>query len=73
MNLFRSEEHAKNWKKFQEGTEAGILPAEGLAQAFSIGFFTRRLEPDYVAKVGDYVAELIQSVSGLGPFWQIEG
>ena len=71
MNLFRSEEHAKNWKKFQAGTEAGILPVEGLAQAFSIDFFTRRLDSDYVAKVGGYVEELIQSVSGMGPFWQM--
>ena len=71
MNLFRSEEHAKNWKGYKDNTEAGIVPVENLAQAFGIGLFTRRLDPDYVAKLGEYVQELVQTVSGMGPFWQM--
>jgi hypothetical protein len=71
MNLFRSEEHARNWKGFKENTEAGIVPLKSLAKVFSIKLFTRRLDPDYVTKIGDYIQEFVKTVSGMGPFWQM--
>ena len=50
MNLFRSEEHVRNWIGFKSGTEEGIVDLSVLAKLFSVDTFTRRLEPDYVSR-----------------------
>jgi hypothetical protein len=47
MNLFRSEEHVRNWSGFKSGTEEGIVELSALVKAFSGNLFTRRLDPDY--------------------------
>ncbi len=49
MNLFRSEEHVRNWSGFKSGTEEGIVELSVLAKLFSVYIFTRRLDPDYVS------------------------
>lgn len=73
MNLFRSEEHVKSWEGFKPGTEAGMLPLAGLAQVFSGNFFTRRMDPDYIAHYGEYLTELVGTLGGLGlgEFWEM--
>ena len=70
MNLFRSEEHVKNWRGFKPGTEEGINKLSDVVGLFSGSFFTRRLDPDYVSRMGDYLEELIGVLKGLGAFWQ---
>ena len=70
MNLFRSEEHARNWSGFKTGTDEGINPLEAIARLFSGNFFTRRLDDDYITRMRDYLLELVGALKGLGPFWQ---
>ena len=70
MNLFRSEEHVRNWSGFKAGTEEGINRVSDIAALFSGNFFTRRADPDYVSRMQEYLMELIGVLKGMGPFWQ---
>ncbi len=70
MNLFRSEEHARNWKGFKADTEEGINPVSDIAGLFSGNFFTRRLDPGYASNMMEYLMELIGVLKGMGSFWQ---
>jgi hypothetical protein len=70
MNLFRSEEHVRNWSGFKEGTEEGILELSGLGRLFSGDLFRRRLDPDYVSRYKEYGRAFATAVKGIGrPFW----
>jgi hypothetical protein len=72
MNLFRSEEHIRNWTQFDPATKEGILPLENLARLFSGNLFQRRLDPDYVARCPEYVGEFLTELSKIAkarPFW----
>jgi len=69
MNLFRSEEHVRNWSGFKAGTEEGINKLSDVAGLFSINFFTRRLDVDYVSHMQEYLMELIGALKGMGSFW----
>ncbi len=73
MNLFRSEEHIRNWSGFDAATAEGILPVPDLAKLFSGNFFTRRLDPDYVTRNQEYLGEFLADVAELAktrPFWK---
>ncbi|MBI4774208.1 MAG: hypothetical protein HY788_08515 [Deltaproteobacteria bacterium] len=70
MNLFRSEEHVRNWSGFKPGTEQGINPLAGVVGLFSGPFFTKRLEPDYASRMQNYLMELIGVLKTMGSFWQ---
>jgi len=75
MNLFRSEEHIKNWQGYRPGTEGGIVALKDLVGLFSLDFMRRRLDTDYVSRSGEYVDGLLSAVAGIGkeiPFWAIE-
>jgi len=75
MNLFRSEEHVRNWSDFKPGTEEGIVELPTLVKVFSGNLFTRRLNPDYIANFPKYLGEFISAVGGIGkvrPFWSPE-
>lgn len=69
MNLFRSEEHARNWTGYVPGTEQGIIPLQRIVKLFSGNFFRKRREPDYVSKSGQYVQEFLSALAENGPFW----
>ncbi len=72
MNLFRSEEHIRNWSGFKSGTEEGIVELSVLGKLFSFDTFTRRLDPDYLAHVQDYrVARASgwEEIMKKSPFW----
>ncbi|MBI5585395.1 MAG: hypothetical protein HY892_16410 [Deltaproteobacteria bacterium] len=71
MNLFRSEEDVRNWSGFKAGTEEGIVPLADMARAFSGNFFKRRLDPDYVSRLREYMKEMVGALQGMGSFWQI--
>jgi hypothetical protein len=73
MNLFRSEEHIRNWDGFAAGTEEGIIPLLDLVKLFSGNYFRRRLDPDWVSRSRQYGAEMVATmieIGKTGPFWQ---
>ena len=70
MNLFRSEEHVRNWSGFKADTEEGMNPLSDVLGLFSMSFFTRRLDSDYVSQMQGYLMELIGALKGMGSFWQ---
>ena len=72
MNLFRSEDHIRNWAQFKAGTEEGMVPLDNLVKLFSGSFFRKRLEPDWVSRSREYALEMIAILKELGmtgPFW----
>lgn len=74
MNLFRSEEHIRNWSRFDPAAEQGIVPLADLVRLFSLDMFTKRLEPDYATRSRAYAGEFLAAVAELGktrPFWRM--
>jgi hypothetical protein len=73
MNLFRSEEHVKRWSLYEPESEDGIMPVEDWAKLFAGPMFRNRLDPDYLARAGEYRGEfaktLFQDLQKSGPFW----
>ena len=73
MNLFRSEEHIRNWARFDADTEEGIIPLNDLVKLFSGNYFRRRLDPDWVSRSRDYAREMVatfKAIGKTGPFWR---
>jgi hypothetical protein len=53
MNLFRSEEHARNWSGFEPDLAARMLkPFEAWAEIFANPIFRQRVRPDYISWLG---------------------
>ena len=76
MNLFRSEEHAKNWHGFKESSRGGLLPVEKLMEIFSTPLFRERPSPDYILRYPDLATETlakIREITSNDPFWHREG
>ncbi|MHC4106395.1 MAG: hypothetical protein ACYSR9_15750 [Planctomycetota bacterium] len=71
MNLFRSEEHIKNWSGFKADSEEGIMQLSDMVSIFSGNLFTRRLDADYVSHMKEYSRELIGTLKDKGAFWQL--
>jgi hypothetical protein len=72
MNLFRSEEHLKNWSLYDPASAESIMSVSDWATAFSGPLHRRRLEPDYLSKQHEYAGEMIGLLKKLGkegPFW----
>jgi hypothetical protein len=75
MNLFLSEEHIRNWTRFDPATEEGILPLQEVATLFSGNFLRKRLDPDYVSRNKEYLGEFLGEIAVLAktrPFWRFE-
>ena len=73
MNLFRSEEHIRNWAPFDPNTEEGIISLSDLAMLFSGPYFRKRLDPEWVSRSREYGRELIgilTEIGKTGPFWK---
>jgi hypothetical protein len=76
MNLFRSEEHVRNWDRFDSSAEEGILALSDLVGVFSGSLFRRRLDSDFVSRSPEYMAELMGVMGELAkarPFWTPPG
>jgi hypothetical protein len=71
MLLFRSEEHARHWSGYEQGTEEGIVPLPDMVRLFSGRFFKERLEPDYFSHMREYQIEMVKAFQKMGSFWQI--
>ncbi len=71
MNLFRSEEHARNWTGF--GDEAGLLPLEDLLTIYNIARYRERLNGEYITNLPEYMKEravVHKAVTKDHPFWR---
>ena len=76
MNLFRSEEHIRNWARYDPATAEGILPLEDIVKVFSGTFFQKRIDSDYVSHVQEYFGEVLSVISEIAkmrPFWTPPG
>jgi hypothetical protein len=72
MNLFRSEEHVKNWSLYDAVSAESIMSLADWATVFSGPLFRNRLEPDYLSRINEYASEFLMSFTKLGkagPFW----
>lgn len=72
MNLFRSEEHVKNWSSYNSVSEEAIMPLADWALAFSGSMIRDRLAPDILSRRSEYLSELLRTLEELGrtgPFW----
>ena len=75
MNLFRSEEHVKNWSSYNSVSEEAIMPLADWALAFSGSMIRDRLAPDILSRRSEYLSELLRTLEELGrtgPFWTPE-
>ena len=75
MNLFRSEEHVRNWSSFVSGTDEGIVPLPDMLKLFSGSYFRRRNDTDYVSHMREYAREMIDTMKEIGrtgPYWRRE-
>ncbi|UCG09029.1 MAG: hypothetical protein JSV83_10415 [Desulfobacterales bacterium] len=73
MNLFRSEEHIRNWPRFDPDTEEGIIALDDLVKLFSGNYFRRRLDSDWVSRSRDYAREMVatfKEIGKTGPCWR---
>lgn len=73
MNLFRSEEHIRNWARFDPEAEEGIVSLKDLVRLFSGNYFRRRMDPDWVSRSREYAREMVATFKELGltgPFWR---
>ena len=73
MNLFRSEEHLRNWASFAVDSDEGITPLPDMVTLFSGVYFRRRLDQDYVSHMFEYVGDMLQTmktIGKIGPFWR---
>jgi hypothetical protein len=73
MNLFRSEEHVRNWASFVSGTDEGIVPLPDMLKLFSGPYFYRRMDTDYVSHMREYARMMIDTMKKIGrtgPFWR---
>ena len=72
MLFFRSEEHLRNWDDFTPDKEDGIVALPDLVKLFSIDFFQRRMDADYVSRVPEFMGEFFATLKDIGltgPFW----
>jgi hypothetical protein len=73
MNFFRSEEHVRNWARFDPATAEGIIPLLDLVKLFSGPYFRRRMDLDWVSRRKEYSREMIPTmieIGKTGPFWK---
>jgi class 3 adenylate cyclase len=57
MNLFRSEEHARNWSLYYRTSDDYIMPVSEWASLMSGPVMRNRLDADYLANADTYNAE----------------
>ena len=72
MNLFRSEEHARNWSELEAGTEEGIISLQDGASLMSTPRHRERLSGRCVSTASDNVPiffEHLRKVTNNSPFW----
>jgi hypothetical protein len=75
MNFFRSEEHLRSWKGFQEDKKEGIIALSDAMRLFSGPYFTKRREPDYFSHMAKYAADIVaiqDTLESAGSYWRLK-
>jgi hypothetical protein len=75
MNLFRSEEHIRNWARYDPAAEQGILPLQNIVNLFSGKFMQKRLDLNYASHALEYFDEVLSVISEIAktrPFWRLK-
>jgi len=74
MNLFRSEEHMRNWAHFNPDSAEASLPLNDEVTVFSTEAAKHRLSGDFISqwanKERSQRAEAAQRLGKTGPFWR---
>ena len=74
MNLFRSEEHARAWPRFDRASEDSIRPvADFTTILFSLPRYRERLAADYLLRLDELSREFPAALARLGRgsrFWE---
>jgi hypothetical protein len=73
MNLFRSEEHARIWGRFNKEAESGLLPLRALMEMHSGPRHREILSGHYITNFKDYTLdyhERVKRVTQDNPFWR---
>ena len=73
MNLFRSEEHMRNWAQFNPDSADASLPLNDEVTLFSTELNKHKLDEDYISqwlpKQAGERASAAQQMGKTGPFW----
>ena len=73
MNLFRSEEHMRNWSQFNPDSPSAISTLEDEVTLFNIESNKHKLDGDYISqwlpKQAGERASAAQQMGKTGPFW----
>ncbi len=73
MNLFRSEEHVRNWRQFNPDSAEGSLPLNDEVVLFSTEAGKHRLDGDFISRwlpnLADERTEAARRLGKTGPFW----
>ena len=54
MNLFRSEEHARNWSQFRPYNTEGLKPLAFYLERFANEMMRSRARPDFISWYADW-------------------
>jgi hypothetical protein len=74
MNLFRSEEHARNWSGFKQEAEGGLLTLDQITEIFSTPVFRERPNGHYITSMPELRGTLlaaIKTITNDHPFWRV--
>jgi hypothetical protein len=72
MNLFRSEEHVRNWTRFDPATAEGIIQLADVVKLFSADYFQKRFSLEYVSRQQDFLSSFVAAIMEIArtrPFW----
>ena len=76
MNLFRSEEHVRNWTLYDPDSADGTMPLRDYAALFGGELFRERLAPDYLLRMPQWWASgcgTLVKLGKTGAFWRFGG
>ena len=74
MNLFRSEEHARNWTGFSEEASGGLLTLAQIVEIFSAEQFRERGAADYLTRYPQLRPKFIETLGRVtqgSAFWAL--
>lgn len=63
MNIFRSEDDARSWYKF-DANQGAVIPVAGIVEMFSHPLFADRLQEDYYLRQEKLFAEFMAGLAG---------
>ena len=74
MNLFRSEEHARNWPHFDPQSAEGTMPLADWMQMYTVESMKHMLDGDYISRWqplrGAERQVIMDRLGKISPFWR---